>query len=76
VTVEENVGDYPSPTILVDGVDVMGSTEFSGQACRVDVPMEERLMAALRKMKGQPDRSSFGPGANQFAAVARLKGRR
>jgi hypothetical protein len=52
VRVEENVGDYPSPTILVDGVDVMGSTEFSGQACRVDVPTEERLMAALRKMQG------------------------
>ena len=52
VTVEENVGDYPSPTILVCGVDVMGSTEFSGQACRVDVPTEEKLMAALQKITG------------------------
>jgi len=28
----------------------MGSAGFSGQGCRIDVPTEEKLMAALQKM--------------------------
>jgi hypothetical protein len=48
--VVERVGDYPSPTLLVDGVDVM--TDAPGipraQACRLDVPTEARVLAALR----------------------------
>ncbi len=43
------VGDYPSPTVLVDGTDVMrpdaGLSEAS--ACRLDVPTRERVLAAL-----------------------------
>lgn len=50
VRVRERVGDYPSPTILVDGVDVM--TGKLGvppmQACRLDVPTAARVLAALR----------------------------
>ena len=50
VPVRERVGDYPSPTILVDGVDVM--TEACGapavRACRLDVPTTSRVLAALR----------------------------
>jgi hypothetical protein len=48
-TVIERVGDYPSPTILIDGVDVMtGDTEAPrGHACRLDVPTREQLTAAL-----------------------------
>jgi hypothetical protein len=43
------VGDYPSPTVLIDGVDVMrpGSTLSPARACRIDVPTRERLLAAL-----------------------------
>jgi hypothetical protein len=52
LSVEENVGDYPSPTIMIHGVDVMGSSGISGQACRIDVPTEEKLMAALQKIRG------------------------
>lgn len=48
--VVERVGDYPSPTLLVDGVDVMN--DISGvpqsQACRLDVPTESRVLTALR----------------------------
>jgi len=51
VPIEEKVGDYPSPTIMVDGVDVMGSSGFSGQGCRIDVPTEEKLMGALQKIR-------------------------
>jgi len=50
IRVQERVGDYPSPTVLVDGVDVM--TDTSGaprmQACRLDVPTASRVLAALR----------------------------
>ena len=48
VSVEERVGDYPSPTVLVDGVDIMGAPATSGPACRLDLPTEARLMDALR----------------------------
>ena len=49
VSVRERVGEYPSPTILVDGVDVMtGAAGVSHiEACRLDVPTRSRLLAAL-----------------------------
>jgi hypothetical protein len=45
----ERVGDYPSPTILVDGVDVMTARcgAPQGQACRLDVPTADHVLAAL-----------------------------
>ena len=50
VRVRERVGDYPSPTILINGVDVMtgklGAPPM--QACRLDVPTAARVLAALR----------------------------
>jgi hypothetical protein len=49
IGVQERVGVFPSPTILVDGVDVV--TGVTGaplmQACRLDVPSESRVVAAL-----------------------------
>ena len=44
------VGDYPSPTVLVNGIDVMrpGTGLSEGSACRIDVPTRERMLAALR----------------------------
>ncbi len=43
------VGDHPSPTVLIDGVDVMRpAVELSGvSACRIDVPTRERVLSAL-----------------------------
>jgi hypothetical protein len=43
------VGDYPSPTVLVNGTDVMrpGTGLSEGSACRIDVPTRERVLAAL-----------------------------
>lgn len=52
--VEERDGDFPSPTILVDGVDVMGAPLVTGRACRLDVPTEDRVLAALRRALGAP----------------------
>ena len=44
------VGDYPSPTVLVNGTDVMrpGTGLSEGSACRIDVPTREGMLAALR----------------------------
>jgi hypothetical protein len=58
VRVQERVGDHPSPTILVDGVDVMTRADGAPwlPACRLDVPTRDRVMAALRG--GSPPRSS------------------
>ena len=44
------VGDYPSPTVLVNGTDVMrpGTGLSRGSACRIDVPTRERMLAALK----------------------------
>ena len=49
--VEEKHGDYPSPTILIDGIDVMGDPPAARRMCRLDVPTEARLMAALGKYR-------------------------
>jgi hypothetical protein len=49
VAVMERVGDFPSPTILVDGRDVMtgGQLTSAVSACRMDVPTERQLRRAL-----------------------------
>jgi hypothetical protein len=56
VRVRERVGDYPSPTILIDGVDVM--TDAPGvppvRACRLDVPSPSRVLAALHARSTTP----------------------
>ena len=46
--VEELVGDYQSPTLLVDGRDVTGRPLERRSACRLDLPTEEQVLAALR----------------------------
>ncbi|MGH3675514.1 MAG: alkylmercury lyase [Mycobacterium sp.] len=52
----ERVGRYPSPTILIDGVDVMGSAPGVpiGDACRLDLPTPQRVLEALRGRPQQP----------------------
>jgi hypothetical protein len=47
----EHVGRYPSPTVLVDGVDVMRpkTGTWIGDACRLDVPTHQRVLDALHR---------------------------
>ena len=65
VAVDERVGDFPSPTVLVDGVDVM--TDAVGvqpaQACRLDVPTRPRMLAALRRRVGSDTHPGVVTGA-------------
>jgi hypothetical protein len=53
--IEEKVGAYQSPTIRVDGKDVMGASSFTGAACRLDVPTRHRVLTALQRRR---DRAS------------------
>ena len=45
--VEDRVGAFPSPSVLVNGTDVMGPPEAGGAMCRLDIPTRECLLAAL-----------------------------
>lgn len=49
VAIDDREGAFPSPTIRVDGEDVMGEPASSEAACRLDVPTRERVLLALRR---------------------------
>lgn len=52
VAVIERVGAYPSPSILINGVDVMrGGVLAEGRSCRLDVPTREVVAVALRRAR-------------------------
>ena len=41
-------GDYPSPTLLVDGIDVTtGAPVSGGPRCRLDLPTPDQVRQAL-----------------------------
>lgn len=48
VELEEVVGDYASPSTLVDGRDVTGRSLPQGASCRLDLPTVEQIRAALQ----------------------------
>lgn len=50
IEVREREGDYPSPSVVVDGVDVMGDPGFMGAGCRLDLPDRQRLETYLRPL--------------------------
>ncbi len=45
--IEELEGPCPSPTLFVNGVDVTGRATSSEPSCRLDLPSEEQILAAL-----------------------------
>jgi hypothetical protein len=59
-TVIERVGDYPSPSVLIDGVDVMGAGDGPA-ACRLDLPTVDDLRAALRRASEPASPAPAGP---------------
>ena len=50
--VEVLIGDYPSPTLLVDGVDVATGQPVTGQPrCRLDLPSRAQIIAAVAGLR-------------------------
>jgi len=54
VVIVEDEGDHPSPTVLVNGHDVMGVRPASGRSCRIDLPTEQRILDALQAARLNP----------------------
>ncbi|WP_006244090.1 hypothetical protein [Mycolicibacterium tusciae] len=50
VPIIDQVGRYPSPTVLVNGVDVMCPEAAApvGDVCRLDLPTPQNVLDALR----------------------------
>jgi hypothetical protein len=44
---EDRYRQLPSPALLVDGVDVLGSADGAAASCRLTMPTEEELLAVL-----------------------------
>jgi hypothetical protein len=44
----EVTGDYLSPSVLVDGIDVTGADTDGAAACRLDLPTADDIRTALR----------------------------
>lgn len=50
VDVADIVGDYPSPTVVIDGRDVTTGRTPSGDAsCRLDLPTADQVATALQR---------------------------
>jgi hypothetical protein len=53
------VGDYPSPTLLIDSIDVASGMPLrDGASCRLDLPTRNQILDALTG--GREDRRSRG----------------
>lgn len=51
VKIEEVVGHYASPTLLVDGADVTGQKRehYEQMCCRLQLPTRQQIMHALQR---------------------------
>lgn len=48
VLVREREGPYPSPTLLINGIDVATGTAPAGETCcRLDLPTDDQIRTAL-----------------------------
>jgi hypothetical protein len=45
----ERIGDYPSPSVVVDGVDVTGADPGGAACCVLRLPTRSEILAALRR---------------------------
>lgn len=57
VPIVEQVGDYRSPSILIDGVDVTGADPNGPSACLLRPPTAAQVRAALRSASSAPTTS-------------------
>lgn len=52
VEVADREGNFPSPSILVNGIDVMGAPASENASCRLDLPTRARVLSALHPEEG------------------------
>jgi len=71
--IEDREGNYPSPTILVNGVDVMGRTDLQRAMCRLDLPTREHVLAALRMNETAANTLDIRDLADALIATYRLR---
>ncbi len=45
--IEEVEGPYPSPTLLINGIEVTGQPLDAGPACRLDLPTIQQIVSAI-----------------------------
>lgn len=45
--IEELEGPYPSPSVLVDGIDVTGRSAGAQASCRLDLPTRKQVLMVL-----------------------------
>ena len=63
VRVEDVEGDFPSPTLLVGGVDVVtGAAPPACPCCRLDLPTGAAILAALERAAASRDQAGQEPG--------------
>ncbi|MGH9920462.1 MAG: alkylmercury lyase [Nitrososphaerales archaeon] len=65
--VEEIEGPYPSPTLVIGGADVTGRPLGPGASCRLDLPNEDEILAALGAAAAQLERRDLGDGGGPCA---------
>jgi hypothetical protein len=64
--IEEIEGAFPSPTLLIDGVELEGSPLGSEPACRLELPSREQIVSALLAAPSEStSRARTGAGINQ-----------
>lgn len=74
--IEELEGPYPSPTLLVDGVDVTGRATGTEPSCRLDFPSEEQILAALIRAADKQSARSVSSVDDTLAGGSGTDGRR
>lgn len=47
-------GAFPSPSVMVDGEDVTGTSQGGGARCRLDLPTDEQIGFALQRALSAP----------------------
>ena len=63
--IEEIEGEYPSPTLLIDGVEVAGYPLGSDPACRIHLPTMQEIATAVGTALVRRTDQTRGEGGSQ-----------
>src|SRR5579859_1967172 len=64
--IEEIEGPYPSPTLVINGAEVIPRPDAIEASCRLDLPSEAQILDALARATGRhkPDAEDRGTSAH------------